>query len=220
MDYILLSTLVGVETTKLTLSYDIACQWSRNLKARMKQFPTALQLPDSVLNTIKFVIPKCHIEGHGDNCRTTLSLNYLPYSARTDGEDPERWWAHINPVSMSTKEMTAGARHETIDDHAGSWNWRKITNFGESILHCTTAHSHSRTAGKSLLSQLQEACRMQEKHEALLDEFTMSFSPEVIQQWGSAIEAWNEDPLSVNPYKEVEKGKLFDLLGQPHSQNI
>jgi hypothetical protein len=30
--------------------------------------------------------------------------------------------------------MTAGARHDTIDDHAGSWNWHKITNLGEGYL--------------------------------------------------------------------------------------
>ena len=54
--------------------------------------------------------------------------------ARTDGEDPERWWAHINPVSMSTKEMGPGARLDTLDDHAGAWNWRKITGFGECFI--------------------------------------------------------------------------------------
>jgi hypothetical protein len=51
--------------------------------------------------------------------------------ARTDGEDPERWWAHINPVSMSTKEMGPGARLDTLDDHAAAWNWQKITKFDE-----------------------------------------------------------------------------------------
>ena len=54
--------------------------------------------------------------------------------ARTDGEDPERWWAHINPVSMSTKEMGPGARLDTLDDHAGAWNWRKITGFGTCLV--------------------------------------------------------------------------------------
>jgi hypothetical protein len=130
MDYIVLSTLMDTKLPLLTLSYDIACQWSRNLKKRVTQFPEKMQLSPSVLHTIKFVIPKFHIYGHGRNCQTRFSLNFLPYSARTNGEEPERWWAHINPISMSTREMTAGSRHDTIDDHAGSWNWRKITNLG------------------------------------------------------------------------------------------
>jgi Kyakuja-Dileera-Zisupton transposase len=51
--------------------------------------------------------------------------------ACTDGEDPERWWAHINPMSMSTKEMGPGAWLDMLDDYAGAWNWQKITGFGE-----------------------------------------------------------------------------------------
>jgi hypothetical protein len=130
MDFIVLSTLMDAKPALLTLLYDIACQWSRNLKKRVAQFPENMRLPPSVLRTIKYVIPKFHIYGHGHQCQTHFSLNFLPHSARTNGEEPERWWAHINPISMSTREMTAGARHDTIDDHAGSWNWRKITNLG------------------------------------------------------------------------------------------
>jgi hypothetical protein len=125
-----LSTLIGTRPASLTLSYDIACQWSRNLKKRISQFPVEMQLSTSLVDSIKFVIPKFHIYGHGRQCQTKFSLNYLPHSARTNGEEPERWWAHINPISMSTREMTAGARHDTIDDHAGAWNWRKIVNLG------------------------------------------------------------------------------------------
>jgi Kyakuja-Dileera-Zisupton transposase len=134
MDFIALATLVGVVITMLMFSYDVICQWSRNFKKRIGQFPSWMQLSPVVLDTVKYVIPKLHIHGHGSRCQTTFSLNFLRYSARTNGEEPERWWAHINPVSMSTKEMGAGARHDTIDDHAAAWNWRKITNFGILIL--------------------------------------------------------------------------------------
>jgi len=89
-----------------------------------------MQLPEAILESITYVIPKFHIYGHGTGCQTQFSLNYNPNSARTNGEEPERWWAHINPVSMSTREMGPGARHDTLDDHAAAWNWGKITNFG------------------------------------------------------------------------------------------
>ncbi len=130
MDFIVFSSLVGTILTALTFSYDIICQWSRKLKERIGQLPTYMQLPTSFLNTATFVIPKLHIHGHGKSCQTQYSLNFLKYSARTNGEDPERWWAHINPVSMSTREMGPGSRHDTIDDHAAAWNWRKITGLG------------------------------------------------------------------------------------------
>jgi hypothetical protein len=129
MDFILLFTLIGVLVSHLVLSYDIICQYYRNFAKRLPQFPTWMQMPKSLLQRIVWVIPKFHIYGHGSKCQTRFSLNFLKWSARTDGEDPERWWAHINPVSMSTREMTPGARHDTIDDHAAAWNWRKIVGF-------------------------------------------------------------------------------------------
>jgi hypothetical protein len=130
MDFVVFSSLIGAVFCILVLSYDIMCQWSRNLATRMLQLPLSMQLSQSSLDNMKKVIPKLHIHGHGKSCQTNFSLNYLKHSARTDGEEPERWWAHINPVSVSTREMGPGARYDTIDDHAAAWNWRKITGFG------------------------------------------------------------------------------------------
>jgi hypothetical protein len=130
MDFITFFGLIGTYITSFVFSYDIACQWSRNLKKRMPQLPKCMQIDMDKLRRAKFVLPKFHIYNHGTKCQTKFSLNFLRWSARTNGEDPERWWAHINPVSMSTREMGPGARHDTIDDHARAWNWRKIVNFG------------------------------------------------------------------------------------------
>jgi hypothetical protein len=130
MDFILFHSLIGAKNDHLMFLYDIACQWSRNLSQRLVQLPNSMQLSDKQLHLLQFAIPKFHISAHGLDCQCDFSFNYRPYMARTDGEDPERWWAHINPVSMSTKEMGPGARLDTLDDHAGAWNWQKITGFG------------------------------------------------------------------------------------------
>ena len=131
MDFILLFSLIGtVFWQHLLFSYDIVCQWFRNLKKRMAQFPDYMQIPMAQLNNIAFVIPKFHIYGHGLAGQTKFSLNFLRWMAEMNGEDPERWWAHINPISPSTKEMGPGSRCDTIDDHAAAWNWQKITGLG------------------------------------------------------------------------------------------
>jgi len=130
MDFILFYTLIGIQILLLILSYDIICQWCRNLRKRMSQFPTFMHLSEVILSSISFVIPKFHIYAHGKSCQFRYSLNLKKWAARINGEDIERWWAHINPASMSTKEMGPGARQDTIDDHAVAWNWRKITGFG------------------------------------------------------------------------------------------
>src|ERR1700720_4233136 len=116
MDFILLFTLIGVAFTRLVLSYDIICQWSRNFRKRLAQFPANMCIPSARLPHIKYVIPKFHIYAHGLPCQSKFSLNFLRFMGRTNGEDPERWWAHINPVSMSTKEMGPGSRLDTIDE--------------------------------------------------------------------------------------------------------
>ena len=131
MDYIFASMMKHVDPNiHKVASYDIVCQWSRNLLKRMKQYPSFMQIDPKRILAAKFVLPKFHIFNHGLSCQLRYSLNYLKYSARMNGEDPERWWAHINPISMSTREMGLGSRTDTIDDHARAWNWRKITNLG------------------------------------------------------------------------------------------
>jgi hypothetical protein len=131
MDFILFYTLIEITIILLILSYDIACQYSRNLMKRVAHLPSYMRIPANVFVNIKYVIPKFHIYGHGARCQYRFSLNFLRWSARTNGEEPERWWAHINPVSMSTKEMSPGSRTDVIDDHAAAWNFRKITRFGK-----------------------------------------------------------------------------------------
>lgn len=130
MDFILFHSLIGSKNEFLVFSYDIACQWSRNLSQRQVQLPDSMQLSNTQLHFLRFAIPKFHIAAHGSDCQSRFSFNFQRHMARTDGEDPERWWAHINPVSMSTREMGPGARLDTLDDHAAAWNWRKITGFG------------------------------------------------------------------------------------------
>jgi len=117
MDYVLLLILANVVVMSLVESYDIACQWSINLKNCIAKFPPATHLN---LNNISFatVIPKFHILGHGKKCQSIWSLNYCSRMGRMDGEGVESEWSHINPVAMSTKVMGPGARHDTLDDHS------------------------------------------------------------------------------------------------------
>jgi Kyakuja-Dileera-Zisupton transposase len=130
MDFVVFYGLSGTILSRFVFSYDIACQWHRNLSQRMGQLPDVMRLSNSQLQASKVAIPKMHLQGHGLKCQAQFSFDFLPYMAHTDGEDPERWWAHINPVSMSTKEMGPGARLDTLDDHTCAWNWRKIVRFG------------------------------------------------------------------------------------------
>ena len=78
--------------------------------------------------SITFAVPKVHLPIHQDFCKLRYSFNLLPSMGRMDGEAPERSWAATNAVTNSTKEMGPGSCRDTLDDHFGNYNWRKVTN--------------------------------------------------------------------------------------------
>jgi hypothetical protein len=129
MDYVFLSTMRSVHPASLYIRYDIACQWHKKFPARIKEFPPKMQL-DIQNSELHYAVPKFHLNAHGTKCQTRFSLNFMTGAARTCGEGIETGWAHTNPVSTSIREMSPAGRRETLDDHWGGWNWRKIVGLG------------------------------------------------------------------------------------------
>ncbi|TBU58879.1 hypothetical protein BD310DRAFT_906324 [Dichomitus squalens] len=109
MDYLYFSTLLGVILVIL-ISYDIVCQWYKNLFSRMvEDFPEEMWINQSRWDSIQFAIPKKHWKVHGSNpSHSRFSLNYLPHVGRTYGEGIKSHWSHMNPLSLSTREMSPG----------------------------------------------------------------------------------------------------------------
>jgi hypothetical protein len=128
VDYIILSALFGITLLRLLISYDIACQWSRNFASRMENYPEDLRLDLDTVE-VKAAVPSFHIRAHGPDCQQVFSLAFLLWVGRTVGEEVESGWSHMNPAAPSIKEMAPGHRHEVLDDHWGGWNFRKIVNF-------------------------------------------------------------------------------------------
>ena len=95
----------------------------------MASYPAHLQLDREHLH-IKFLVPKFHLPTHVVSCQTAFSFNLTKGVGRTDGEVPERGWADVNRVASSMKEMGPGSRRDTLDDHFGDWNHKKIIAFG------------------------------------------------------------------------------------------
>jgi hypothetical protein len=131
MDYFFLSSLRQGAPPRLTVSYDIACQWSRRLGDRCRLYgPEASDI--FAQYQIQYLVPKFHLPAHIQHCQAHYSFNFTPCVGRTDGEAPERGWSAINAVAGSTKQMGPGSRRDTLDDHFGDYNWRKIASIGKS----------------------------------------------------------------------------------------
>ncbi|KAJ7894472.1 hypothetical protein B0H14DRAFT_3426880 [Mycena olivaceomarginata] len=162
MDWIFACILLHIDPRlRKIISYDIVCQWWKNLRNRLKSLPPRIRLV-LVMALLRFVIPKMHIKGHLPECQTTYSLNYVPGSGQTCGEGIERPWAHIGGVGPSTREMGPGSWEDTLNGHWGSWNWQKIVGLGERLRtrwdHAKTEYADQLEAFTDFSAQ-QAACK-------------------------------------------------------------
>ncbi|KAM6497206.1 hypothetical protein JOM56_007679 [Amanita muscaria] len=183
MDYIVLSALSGTTLPRVVISYDIGCQWSKNLRRRMEEYPDEMKLDPNM--QIDIGIPGWHINGHGEKCKSNFCLSFMPGVGRTCGEDVETAWAQTNSLGTSVREMGPGARHETLNDQWCGMNFRKIVGF--------------RTL---FLNRLKTAFVMRDKHRAIFEKFSSTFPLQTVKKWEEKILQWNLDNSKPNPYAE------------------
>ncbi|KAF8171335.1 hypothetical protein BJ912DRAFT_1025200 [Pholiota molesta] len=183
MDYIILTALIGIALPRVLITYDIACQWSKNFRSRMQAFPEHMRIPPET--KIDVAIPSWHINGHGQKCRDGFSLGYTKGAGRTCGEEVEISWSHANPLVPSVKEMGPAARHDTLNDHWNGWNFRKIVGF------------------KAFLARrFEEATAMSAKQQTVFQQFSSSLPAMTTKKWERMIELWENNPKAPNPYTD------------------
>ncbi|KAG2093727.1 uncharacterized protein F5147DRAFT_747879 [Suillus discolor] len=170
MDYLVFSALLAFTVTMINISYDIACQWHKKLWARMEGMPSRFHIPRDSM-TIRFFVLKFHLKAHIDECQRNFSFNWSKHVGRTDGEAPEH-------------EMGPGSRRDTLDDHFGDWNWKKITALGCTLLH-----------------KIRNTIKWKKEHEEGLAELERTIQPTLVLQWRKEVEAWEEDNSQPNPFE-------------------
>ncbi|KAG1897935.1 uncharacterized protein F5891DRAFT_1129642 [Suillus fuscotomentosus] len=173
---------------QINISYDVACQWYKKLWPCMSMLPSHLHFNQDG-KVIKFLVPKFHLAAHIEVCQTEFSFNWTPGVGRTDGEAPERGWANMNRVASSTKEMGPGARRDTLNDHFGDSNWKKVT-----------------ALGRALLRKISNAVASKKEHRCALHDFQGSITESEVGAaslsiWRAEIEAWEIDHSQPNPFQ-------------------
>ncbi|KAG1740076.1 hypothetical protein EDD22DRAFT_982245 [Suillus occidentalis] len=186
MDYLFFSTLRGTQLEMLNVSYDIACQWHKNLWARMQSFPQSHGL-DYLSKVIRFFIPKFHLPAHVAKCQMIFSFNFTHFVGQMDGEAPERGWSNINPVASSTKAMGPGCRRDTLDDHFGDWNWKKTVRLGASLLY-----------------KMKDALAKKAAHALAFEEFDAVITLKHRSAWLAEMQAWEDNPNNTSISNPLE----------------
>ncbi|KAF9492528.1 hypothetical protein BDN71DRAFT_1483780 [Pleurotus eryngii] len=184
MDYLYFSSVRNHSPANLVVSYDIACQWSRNLMCRSELYPPDLVTPCVNQLCVTYLVPKFHLYAHQTDCQINYSFNLTPGVGRTDSESPERGWAAMNPVASSTKEMGPGSQRDMLDDHFGNYNWQKVIS-----LHA------------SLLKRIQEAGAMRSEHVENFLTLSDSLPPATVRDFTSSIQHWEAGMIQDNPYE-------------------
>ncbi|KAJ7035417.1 hypothetical protein C8F04DRAFT_955058, partial [Mycena alexandri] len=192
MDYIIMSCLVGCALTMITISYDIACQWKKNLRTRNEKLPEEIRLDLDNLE-VQCSLPVWHASSHEKECNNQNSLNVLVGVGKSDGEGIERTWADINPASYHTKEMGIGNRADTLEDKINSHNFMK--NLG-----------HYDALPRKLLVALAERTRQVEA----FTEVSKTISKEVRLVWQAQIDAFVRNHDEPNPYVLPNSGGLTE----------
>src|SRR6267154_3019723 len=84
MDYIFFSAVVGLSLLFLSVSYDLSCQWKKNLFSRMLQLLEELHI-DTEAVKVQFGLPTWHAHAHEMSCQMENALNLQEGVGRTDG---------------------------------------------------------------------------------------------------------------------------------------
>lgn len=107
---------------------DKGCQYCKRIVDRFgSEFPELVK----IVEQLKVLVPKLHLQGHKEICRFLYSLNYTLYCGRTDGEGVERPWDHSNDTAKITRDQNPGHRKDTYDDTNADWNYLKRIQMGE-----------------------------------------------------------------------------------------
>ncbi|KAJ7019382.1 hypothetical protein C8F04DRAFT_1197732, partial [Mycena alexandri] len=86
MDFIYFSAILNTIILWIILSYDIACQYSKNFWTRMGKLPDYMKV-DVEKISMWFKVPNFHILGHKWPCHSPFSFHWMWGAGMTDGED-------------------------------------------------------------------------------------------------------------------------------------
>ena len=127
----------------------------------------------------------------------------------------------INTLTLATwsQENGPAARHQILDDHWGSWNWRKVINSRMSpSFHAMLIDFHCSLiiTGTNLQKTLQKAWKWSKAQREVANTLSASISEETVRRWQRMVADYKRDKSKPNPFEEREIGVSFPPCVQPH----
>ncbi|KAL6299003.1 hypothetical protein BKA93DRAFT_820101 [Sparassis latifolia] len=171
MDYMFFSTLGNDAPHDIVVSYNIVCQWSKNIRNRHRIYEYCPFQMDG--HNFVFLVPKFHIYAHQQSCQDNYSFHNAPHVAETDSEGVEQPWSDSNQYSSSTKKMGPSSQCDFLDDVFADYNWRKLPCFWPP----------ERNNQVFAFAELNDAVTQEDR-----------------DTWRTVVESWEKDPSKPNPF--------------------
>ncbi|KAH9486111.1 hypothetical protein JR316_0000175 [Psilocybe cubensis] len=112
------------------ISYDMVCSYWVNIVSRFKvYFPDLVE----IVKRLSFLIPLVHVHNHKENCEYLYSSAYQSGAGHFHGETAEHEWVELNQLAPQVRQMNNGHRQDTLIDHHGDWNFKKMANMASSL---------------------------------------------------------------------------------------
>ncbi|TRM57177.1 hypothetical protein BD626DRAFT_412511 [Schizophyllum amplum] len=186
MDFILWSAIKGEKVDNIMLTYDIGCQWKKNLYTRVLKLPEDYQpimRNGQPIPNIDVRLPVWHGNVHEIACRTANSMRYAGGAGKPDGEGPERIWAAMNSMASATKEMGEGVRDGVIE------GWTAHHNTQKNVAQRTTLEHRTKIAHAQSIQRTQE-----------LYDIESALDPDTLRSWRAMYTAFEGNKTLANPF--------------------
>ncbi|KAJ7018785.1 hypothetical protein C8F04DRAFT_976705 [Mycena alexandri] len=195
MDFLFFSSILGFVLTYLVLSYDIACQFSKNIWTRMESLPEKFHLKIDRAN-VRWMVPNFHLPPHKTGCHSAFSFHWLWGAGRTHGETVEQNWEFLNGIAASTKLMGLGARATALEGLFSFHNWRRLV-------------AHRRLLKQRMAEGIKDGKVHKEAFEAFHEGLAQLEEVDV-ESWRAWVDKWEKERHTENekgsPYEMVEDG--------------
>ena len=232
VDFAMASGLKHWKELRLHVSgYDINCQYRIHFKKRMawlgEQTGSLPSVSGARFPTTLAAVGKFHLPAHKASCRYKYSYHWLPGVGMTDGEAPERIWAILNDIGGSTREMTAGHRHDVINDHHSDMNVRRTHSIGACIGRIVDprAAPHVSTPVKATSKKYDQAQTEYIRAKDTLQHLETQIEAGTLAKWKIEELKWLEKVVDIeqhetldNPYEpRTDKGPFSQSAVKYHS---
>ncbi|KAJ6448608.1 hypothetical protein DFH09DRAFT_965993 [Mycena vulgaris] len=190
MDFLFFSAVLNFAVMYLVMSYNIACQFSKNVWTRMPELPEKYHLKFDP-SRVRWMVPNFHLPGHKEGCHSPHSFHWLWGAGCTHGEIVEQNWEFLNGAAASTKLMGLGARFAALEGLFAFHNWRRQI-------------AHHLILKRRMAEDIKEGKMHQEAFNAF-DAGLSERKPELVAEWKVLVEKWEKEA-----HVEGEKGSPYE----------